>query len=174
METRRDLGLLMAAAFNAYVDALHERLRVATEELDGGPDGDFTDFRPVDGYLFRVLHHRASATVTEISELLGVTKQAASQAVQSLQRRGYVVVEADGSDGRRRIVRLSAKGEAVRGHAIGIADDIEAELVTAVGAHAVSGLRRSLDALIDSRAEGGSALVRGLAAVGVGRAGGAE
>src|SRR5215471_14233994 len=97
----RDLGLLMAVGFNAYVDALHHQLVGEGHEVRS----------PYDGYLFRVLHDEGSATVSELGRILGVTKQAASQAVQSLQRRGLVVVEADGSDARRRLVRLSADGE---------------------------------------------------------------
>lgn len=155
MSDDRDLGLLMATAFNAYVDGLHAHL--ASE--------GHTEFRPVDGYLFRVIHEQGTVTVSEVAEILGVSKQAASQAVQSLERRGYVVVEADGADGRRRIVRLSERAESVRNSAIAFARAVEARLVADLGARPVATLRRSLDAIVDLRADDASPLVRRLAAI---------
>jgi DNA-binding MarR family transcriptional regulator len=155
-ENARDLGLLMAVGFNAYVDALHGRLV-----------GQGHDVRsPYDGYLFRVLHDEGRATVSELGQILGVTKQAASQAVQSLQRRGLVVVEADGADARRRLVRLSPEGEQVRRSAIAYADATEAALVERLGPRKVGALREALETLIELTDDEASPLVQRLATIG--------
>jgi DNA-binding MarR family transcriptional regulator len=151
----RDLGLLMATSFNAFVDGLHSHLASMGH----------TELRPVDGYLFRVIHEQGRATVSEVAEILGVSKQAASQAVQSLERRGYVVVEADGDDGRRRIVRLTDRAESVRTSAIAFARSVEEELADELGAARVAELRQSLEALIALRADDASPLVQRLAAI---------
>jgi DNA-binding MarR family transcriptional regulator len=155
----RDLGLALATTFISCVDALHEHLQQHDHEV----------FRPYDGYLFRILHDEGQATVSDLAAVLGVTKQAASQAVQSLVRRGFAVVEADAADARRRIVRLSAKGEAARRSAVGFHASLEHELVERLGARKVAAMREALDTLVDITADDASPLALRLAQVGVAR-----
>jgi DNA-binding MarR family transcriptional regulator len=155
----RDLGLALATTFISCVDALHQHLQQHDHEV----------FRPYDGYLFRILHDEGQATVSELATVLGVTKQAASQAVQSLVRRGFAVVEADAADARRRIVRLSTKGEEARRSAVGFHDALERELVARLGAREVAAMREALDTLVDITEDDASPLARRLAQVGVER-----
>jgi len=65
--------------------------------------------RPAHGYAFQAIG-ASGATATELGRRLGVTKQAAGQMVDELERLGYVVRAADPADGRRRLVRLTPRG----------------------------------------------------------------
>jgi DNA-binding MarR family transcriptional regulator len=133
-----DLGLLLGLAWVAYTDALHHRL---TEK-------GFGDIRSPDGVLFRLLHHRKSMTVMEIAELLGVTKQAASQAVDLLEQRGYASRAQSPTDRRERLVSLTKQGAAARRAAIAIAGETERSLRTAIGTTSYEGFVAALHQLI--------------------------
>ncbi|MGW0899174.1 MarR family winged helix-turn-helix transcriptional regulator, partial [Streptomyces goshikiensis] len=66
----------------------------------------YEDLRPLHGMTFQVLG-RSGATATELAEHLGVTKQAAGQIVDDLERRGYVRREPHPEGGRRKLVVLT-------------------------------------------------------------------
>jgi DNA-binding MarR family transcriptional regulator len=76
---------------------------VARADLDG--------LRPTH---FRLLSHAAppGVRITELSELLGMTKQACGQFVTQLSSSGHVVVEVPPEDRRARVVVRTALGSA--------------------------------------------------------------
>jgi len=88
-------------------------LRAATELTDGIQRGvaarGFADVRPAHGFAF-VRISRGGATVAELAEHLGVTKQAASQLTELLVSRGYVTRAVDPRDGRGRLLQLTEQG----------------------------------------------------------------
>jgi DNA-binding MarR family transcriptional regulator len=63
---------------------------------------------------FRLLAHAAAPgiRITELSQLLGMTKQACGQFVTQLTSSGHVVVEVPADDRRARIVQRTAQGSA--------------------------------------------------------------
>ncbi|SEO10292.1 DNA-binding transcriptional regulator, MarR family [Actinacidiphila rubida] len=69
----------------------------------------YTDIRPTHGFVFSRLSE-AGATVTEVAEHLGVTRQAASQIVDELVAKGYVERRPHPSDARARLVVLTERG----------------------------------------------------------------
>ncbi|MBY8878567.1 MarR family winged helix-turn-helix transcriptional regulator [Actinacidiphila acidipaludis] len=69
----------------------------------------FTDLRPTHGFVFSRLSP-TGATVTEIAEHLGVTRQAASQIVDELVAKGYVERRPHPVDARARLVVLTTRG----------------------------------------------------------------
>ncbi|MFJ1586431.1 MarR family winged helix-turn-helix transcriptional regulator [Streptomyces sp. NPDC088197] len=69
----------------------------------------YTDLRPTHGFVFSRLAP-SGATVTEIAEHLGVTRQAASQIVDELERKGYVERRPHPDDARARLVVLTPQG----------------------------------------------------------------
>ncbi|MCX5398973.1 MarR family winged helix-turn-helix transcriptional regulator [Streptomyces sp. NBC_00102] len=78
------------------------------------------DVRPVHGMVFQLLQH-SGATSTELADRLGVTKQAAGQIVDYLEKRGYVERHPHPAGGRRRLVALTAKARehlAAAGHVL--------------------------------------------------------
>ncbi|WP_328462447.1 MarR family winged helix-turn-helix transcriptional regulator [Streptomyces sp. NBC_00448] len=69
----------------------------------------FTDLRPTHGFVFARLAP-AGATVTEVAEHLGFTRQAASQIVDELEQKGYVERRLHPDDARARLVLLTTRG----------------------------------------------------------------
>jgi DNA-binding MarR family transcriptional regulator len=150
---QQDIGLLLGLAWDSYRQVLRRRLA----------DAGFADIRPPDGDLFRMLYHAGGLTASQIAQFLGVTRQAASKTIDSLERRGYAARERRvGGDGRERLVRLTDRGRAVRSAAIAIGDEIEAELRRTVGAQVVDDLHLGLDAIVESGALDPVPLLRAL------------
>ena len=96
------LPLLMFSAASTLVDAIH-----AGVEARG-----FVGLRPAHGFAF-VRIAGEGATIVEIGEHLGVTKQAASQLVDELLRRGYVTSSRHPRDARAKLITLTERGRAV-------------------------------------------------------------
>lgn len=69
----------------------------------------FDDIRPTHGFVFTRLAPDG-ATVTEIAAHLGFTRQAASQIVDELERKGYVERRPHPDDARARLVVLTDRG----------------------------------------------------------------
>lgn len=95
----RALPALVLAAAGALVADINARV-----VADG-----FPDLRPAHGFAFLRLSH-GGATVTELAEHLGVTRQAASQMVDELVGRGYLDRRPHPSDARARLVVLTDRG----------------------------------------------------------------
>lgn len=87
--TAQDLPLLLLAAAAEVTDAIHQEVAAA----------GFDDIRPSHGFAF-VRMAPNGATVGEIAEHLGVTKQAASQLVEELVKKGYAERNPHPSDAR--------------------------------------------------------------------------
>ncbi len=92
---------------------------------------------------------RAGTPQTAIAERLGLTKQAAQQAIDELVAAGVLEREIDLRDSRRRIVAYTAKGRAALADADRIKRDLEADLVAALGAARIARLHGDLSALDD-------------------------
>ncbi|MGX1565920.1 MarR family winged helix-turn-helix transcriptional regulator [Streptomyces sp. NPDC055506] len=69
----------------------------------------FEGLRPAHGFAFARLAPDG-ATVTDLAVHLGVTKQAASQLVDEMVRKGYAERRAHPGDARARLVVLTARG----------------------------------------------------------------
>jgi DNA-binding MarR family transcriptional regulator len=93
------LAALLLAAAAALVDGIHTAVAAA----------GFDDVRPTHGFAF-VRISAGDATVGDVAEHLGVTKQAASQLVDELCRKGYVVRLAHPTDARARLLALTPRG----------------------------------------------------------------
>jgi DNA-binding MarR family transcriptional regulator len=93
------LPALLLAASSALVDGIHA----------GTTARGFDDLRPAHGFAFARLAP-AGATVSELAEHLGVTRQAASQLVDELIDKGYVERRPHPSDRRARLIVLTERG----------------------------------------------------------------
>jgi DNA-binding MarR family transcriptional regulator len=69
----------------------------------------FTDLRPAHGFAFTRLS-AGGATITQLAEHLGVTRQAAAQLVDELVAKGYVERQPHPSDARARLIVLTSQG----------------------------------------------------------------
>ena len=85
--------------------------------------------------------------LTDLAEQAQVTKQTAGFLVDQLERMGYVDRTPDPSDGRDRLVRISARGEQARAAARRAEQRIEAEWRAHLGERRYRGLRAALEAL---------------------------
>jgi DNA-binding MarR family transcriptional regulator len=134
---RTELTFLLGMAF-----------QLALREFTGrvGAAG-YPDLRPVHGMAFQVLQH-SGATGTELAERLGVTKQAAGQLVDDLERRGYVRRESHPDGGRRRLIVLTDRAHEHLRVAGGVLHGLEAELAGRLGEAELSGMRTELARLV--------------------------
>jgi DNA-binding MarR family transcriptional regulator len=96
---------------------LGTQLRHLIELLDGAVEQAYVDagldYRPRYTPVMRVLAERPSATIGELATLGKITQPAATQTVALMVKKGLLTVAACGEDGRQRVVRLSAAGEAL-------------------------------------------------------------
>jgi DNA-binding MarR family transcriptional regulator len=69
----------------------------------------YTDLRPTHGFVFSRIAPDG-ATVTELAEHLGFTRQAASQIIDELEHKGYVERRPHPSDARARLIVLTDHG----------------------------------------------------------------
>ncbi|MFI7354405.1 MarR family winged helix-turn-helix transcriptional regulator [Streptomyces avidinii] len=107
-------------------------------------EAGYPDLRPVHGMAFQALGG-SGATATELAERLGVTKQAAGQLVDDLEKRGYVRREPHPEGGRRKLVVLTP---AARDH-LAVAGRILHELEAGLGHETdLPALRRGLGQVV--------------------------
>ncbi|MCX4760901.1 MarR family winged helix-turn-helix transcriptional regulator [Streptomyces sp. NBC_01275] len=80
-----------------------------TQRINDGVVARGFELRPAHGFAFARLAP-GDATVTDLAVHLGVTKQAASQLVDELVRKGYVERRPHPGDARARLVVLTERG----------------------------------------------------------------
>jgi DNA-binding MarR family transcriptional regulator len=118
-------------------------------------DAGFGDIRPPHANVFPFVPPQG-IQVSELAQLARVRKQTMAQAVEQLERAGYVERRTDPNDRRARLVFLTARGEAVRpvSHAAGRrVEDRWAELTSPQELDALRlTLQRLLDGLKDEHA----------------------
>ena len=118
---RTELTFLLGLGFQLVLREFVTRVEAA----------GYDDLRPIHGAVFQALRGPGS-TSTELAEHLGVTKQAAGQIVDELERKGYLVRQPHPDGGRRKLVVLTDKAFEHLTVAGRILHDLEAELGTQV------------------------------------------
>lgn len=133
----QDLPLLLLAAAAEVTDAIHHGVVAA----------GFTDIRPTHGFAF-VRMAPNGATVGEIAEHLGVTKQAASQIVDELVKKGYAERNPHPHDARARLITLTERGWACTRAADAAIAKFTEHWARTLGAGAVVELRNALARMV--------------------------
>lgn len=136
-EARPSLPALLRAGRRVFGHAMRKGL------MDAGHDDI-----PGNGLFVIGALARSPAPLSQIIAHLGVSKQAAGQLIDTLERRGYLQRSVDADDRRRLRVGLSARGRAAAQIIHATAERIEAELVQRVGSAAVVQARTTLLELI--------------------------
>lgn len=131
-----DLAILIAAAWRGVTDELQATM--ADAELA---------MRPSFGFVIRAVAAE-DPTINRLAGLLDVSKQAASQLADEVERAGFIERYEDPADRRRRRLRLTESGRRVRELALATSERLERELIDDVGAEAASAFRAALIALI--------------------------
>ncbi len=125
-------------------------LAAASEVIDGIQVGmatrGFPELRPAHGFAFARIE-QGDASVLDIAEHLGVSKQAASQLVEQLVTGGYVERRRDEKDARRWLLDLTDRGQAGARAAHESAAEVVGEWQATLGADGVHTLHATLDRL---------------------------
>ena len=117
-----ELPLLLLAGFRTLIDQLHAELAAR-----GHPE-----MRPAHGFTMQAIG-LDGATASELGRRLGVSKQAAGKTIDRLAEAGYAERWADPADGRRKLVRLTARGIEALALSARIFDDLHAEWARRLG-----------------------------------------
>ena len=97
------IGLLLRLVHQHYAQDIEAALR----------DAGFGDLRPAHANVFPFVPPEG-ISVTELADLARVRKQTMAQAVEELERLGYVVRRPNPRDGRSRLVSLTGRGRSVK------------------------------------------------------------
>ncbi len=92
---------------------------------------------------------RLGGSAADMIRGLGVTKQAASQLIDTLVLRGYLTREVDAEDRRRLTISLTERGRGAAETVRGAVVSIDAELEAAITPAELAGLRAGLTALAE-------------------------
>jgi DNA-binding MarR family transcriptional regulator len=125
-------------------------LAAASEVIDGIQVGmatrGYPELRPAHGFAFARIA-QGDASVLDIAEHLGVSKQAASQLVEQLVTGGYVDRRRDEKDARRWLLDLTARGQAGNQAAGESAAEVVSQWQATLGADGVHSLDAALGQL---------------------------
>jgi DNA-binding MarR family transcriptional regulator len=132
-----DLAVLIVGAARVVADRLGQAVEHA------GID----DMRTPFGFVIRALADR-DRTLTELADLLGVSKQAAIKVVDEMEARGFLSRHSYPDDRRVKVLRLTDKGRKVRRTALAASRAMERELRRELGDASVDEFRHGLDALL--------------------------
>lgn len=134
---RTELTFLLGLGFQLVLGEFNRRLA----------EVGYSDLRPVHGLAFQALRG-PGITSTELADRLGVTKQAAGQIVDDLEKRGYVRRQPHPDGGRRRLVVLTEQALDHLALAGRVLHGLEAELAAQLGEADLAGLRGELARLV--------------------------
>ncbi|MEN9221578.1 MAG: winged helix DNA-binding protein [Thermostichus sp. BF3_bins_97] len=137
-EQRRTLGALLRLPYEALSRRVYARLAEA----------GFTDIRPAHSNVFRYLSPQGSR-ITQLAERAQITKQSMAYLVDSLIEGGYLKAETDPTDGRAKLLRLTAKGEAVQDSLLKIGAEVEVETAQLLGSEKLTQLRSLLEEWVE-------------------------
>ncbi len=138
-----NLAVLFLMAARALGDELHRQL----------DETIYSDTRPAHGFTFQLLAPNG-ATINEIAEHLGVTKQAASQMVEFLEQHGYVSRQPHPVDKRNKLVLLTDKGWGCTNTVANILNKLEQQWSDLLGSERLEIMRSDLSRLILETNEG--------------------
>jgi DNA-binding MarR family transcriptional regulator len=137
------IGLLLRLVYQHYAVDIDAALREA----------GFDDIRPAHANVFPFVPAEG-IPVSELAELARVRKQTMAQAVEQLERMGYVERRPNPRDRRSRLVFLTERGESVRPITHAAAERVEARWAELMGPKELEALRASLLHLLTGLREG--------------------
>ncbi|OBK05690.1 MarR family transcriptional regulator [Mycobacterium sp. 1165196.3] len=112
----------------------------------------FEDIRPTHANVFPFIP-ADGIQVSELATYAQMRKQSMAQAVEQLERAGYVERRPDPADRRGRLVFLTRRGAAVRPVGVAAGRDVEREWARVIGTKRLEELRDTLQELLDELAD---------------------
>lgn len=116
--------------------------------IEGLAEAGFDDMPRNGSYVLGGIVNRGGSASRLVHEL-GVTKQAASQLVDTLVLRGYLERATDPADRRRIIIQVTERGRAAAAAVRDAVETVDAELATRLSTTEIAALRTGLSALAD-------------------------
>jgi DNA-binding MarR family transcriptional regulator len=141
------------AALRAWRDATLYRLLLRASQAERRDtlarlrQAGYTDVTHADTALLASLD-TDDTTISALARRCGITRQAASQQLALLDRKGYVSREPDPGDSRAVLVRRTGKGQALLRDALQVVADIEAGYAAHLGTGQVAQLKALLADLL--------------------------
>jgi DNA-binding MarR family transcriptional regulator len=111
-------------------------------------EAGFADMPANGGYVLGLIG-TSGAALSDVIADLGVSKQTASQLVDTLVVRGYLERSVDPDDRRRVLVTLTERGRAAADVVFATVEEIDARLLAAVGPERLAHTKETLAALVD-------------------------
>jgi DNA-binding MarR family transcriptional regulator len=134
MDTRLPIPALLMTAKNAAIEELTERLK----------EHGYDEVREGHGCVFGFIQPEGSR-LTALAEASGLSKQAVGEAVDDLQRLGYVERVPDPTDGRAKIVHLTERGADALRVGRQALSDVERRWAEELGEERVAAMRETLE-----------------------------
>lgn len=134
------LPLLLLAGFESINDEANRRLAA-----QGHPG-----MRAAYGFAMQAVGR--GSTVSEVGRALGISKQAATKTVTRLVELGYLRIDADPADARRKIATPTDRGIDMLNRSAVIFEAIADEWAAAIGRRRLDQLEADLDGLVGDRA----------------------
>lgn len=106
MDLLRDFG---AMTFASRLKRLGDRLKAEATKLYNDHGVEFNDSWFLVAFL---LSRNEGLSVTDMAEMLGISRAAISQMYKAMERNGLLVVHTDDRDRRRRLLYLTEEGKA--------------------------------------------------------------
>jgi DNA-binding MarR family transcriptional regulator len=131
------IGLLLRLVYQHYAQDIDAALRDAGFDGIRPPHANVFPFVPPEGIQ-----------VSELAQLARVRKQTMAQAVEQLERAGYVERRPNPRDRRSRLVFLTERGESVRPVTHAAADRVEERWAELTSPEELEALRASLQHLL--------------------------
>lgn len=144
MSKRIPLARLLAMAYRQLIDGLHARLEAL----------GYTDVRPAYGYVLLAVRDQPT-TGADVAALLGVSKQAASKLIESMEQGGYIERRAHGDDARAKHLVLTARGRKFLLTVESIYEELESEWSKTTGRKRIEAIRSDLRIILEA-ANGGT------------------
>jgi DNA-binding MarR family transcriptional regulator len=131
------IGLLLRLVYQHHAQDIEAALHEA----------GFDDIRPAHANVFPFVPPEG-ITVAGLAELARVRKQTMAQAVEQLERAGYVERRPNPGDGRSRLVFLTARGASVKPVTHATAERVEERWAELTGPEELEALRATLLRLV--------------------------
>jgi DNA-binding MarR family transcriptional regulator len=140
MSRGAELAQLLLGGFHAMTD----------EVIAGLAERGHPGVRPVHEFTLRAIDAGAD-TASELGRRLGVSKQAAAKTIAAVERLGYVELEVDAADARRKRIVVTARGREMVALGSALFDEVRARWAAEVGAAELDALQTALRALVPLR-----------------------
>lgn len=144
MPTFPSLGVLLRLAHQHFSSAVDEALDAA----------GFGDIRPHHANVFTFVPPEG-IQASELTLKAGVRKQSMAQALEELEKLGYVERKPHPSDKRARLIFLTDRGRKIRPLAMAAGQQVEEEWGRLMGERDLEALRAALQKLLDALPDDG-------------------